>query len=179
MPAATSTNLVPALIGSFVAWRVYIRIRRNIGRQLLNPRRLIGQITFFSIASMVMAVWSVGHPTVLAGLLGGLLLAVPLASYGLRLTRFETTEDGFCYRPNTYIGVALSLILVARLAYRFAVLNGLAQSIVQPAKGFMQSPLTLFVFGLTAGYYITYYAGVYRRSKAEKRKAKPFDGPSN
>ena len=168
MPVASTTNIVPTVIASIVAWRVYVRIRRNIGRQLLNPRRLMAQIIFFSVASAMMLLWSLSQPTVLAGLAGGWLLAVPLALFGLRLTRFETTEEGFVYTPNTYIGVALSLFLVVRLAYRFAVLNGTTPSIVQPAKGFMQSPLTLFMFGLLAGYYITYYAGVYRRSKEAK-----------
>jgi hypothetical protein len=35
-------------------------------------------------------------------------------------------------------------------------------------KGFMQSPLTRFMFGLLAGYYTFYNAGVLQRSQARE-----------
>ena len=41
----TSTQLVPALIIPFIAWRVYRRVRRNIGRQQFRPAKLKASIT--------------------------------------------------------------------------------------------------------------------------------------
>jgi len=37
------------------------------------------------------------------------------------------------------------------------------QQPAQPRPQFMGSPLTLFIFGLLAGYYMTYYAGILIR----------------
>lgn len=102
---------------SLVIWGMYRRVRRNIGRQPLQPKRLILRIVIFSLISALFVFIGLEHPKVLLGFGGGVLLGVPLAFVGLRLTRFETTAEGRFYTPNLYIGVGLSLLLVARLAY--------------------------------------------------------------
>jgi hypothetical protein len=62
------------------------------------------------------------------------------------------------------MGVGLSLLLVARLAYRIITLSGaVGQSRME--SQLMQSPLTLFIFGLVAGYYIAYFTGVLARHR--------------
>jgi hypothetical protein len=94
------------------------------------------------------------------GLVAGVLVGV----LGLRLTRFESDENGRYYTPNAYIGVAVTMLLVARVVYRMASVYSMPQ--LAPAAGaypfaaMTQSPLTLGVAMLTLGYYITYTAGV-------------------
>ena len=55
----------------------------------------------------------------LLGFGGGILLGAILGIFGLRLTKFETTDEGHFYIPNVYIGSALSLLLVGRIIYHF------------------------------------------------------------
>ncbi len=154
-----STNYTQAvIIGGVVAWGLYRRIRRTIGRQRLRRGRLWFSLVVFSLVSLLLALTSLFHPTLLEGLAGGLLLGGVLGWFGLRLTRFETTPEGHFYTPNAHIGIALSLLLIGRLAYRFWVLDDLATAANHPPP--MQSPLTLFIFGLLAGYYIIYYLGL-------------------
>ena len=157
-----STPVFGAVLG-LIAWRIYKRIRRNIGRQPLRPRRSITSIIILSVFSVVIVYISLHQPRLLLGIGGGLLLGVLLGLIGLRLTRFETTAAGHFYIPNTPIGVALSLLLVGRLAYRFMVLRDVATAPNHPSP--MQSPLTFFVFGLTAGYYIVYQTGLFIHSR--------------
>jgi hypothetical protein len=159
------TNFVPLGIGSLVAWQVYRRIRRHIGRQPLQPKRMLARIILFAVITLGIAVFSAFYPSLLIGFGGGLLLGVPLALFGLRLTRFETTPEGRFYTPNTYIGVALSLLLAARLAYRINLLYATTHAVNTQQPAFMQSSLTLFLFGVLAGYSITYYSGVFLRSR--------------
>jgi hypothetical protein len=90
---------------------------------------------------------------------GGIVLGVAFAFLGLHHTRFETTEEGHFYTPNTYIGVALSVLLVGRMAYRSFLLQYATDD--KPQLGPFQSPLTLFMLGLTIGYYLTYYIGLF------------------
>jgi len=52
----TSTQLAPALITTFVAWRIYVRLRRNIGRQPFQPRRMIFRVAFFSLLTVLIGV---------------------------------------------------------------------------------------------------------------------------
>jgi hypothetical protein len=81
----------------------------------------------------------------------------------LRLTRFEVAPEGAFYTPNPYIGASIASVLVVRLFYRFTVIfaNG-SQS--QNSPQMWQSPLTFSLFGLLAGYYIAYNAGLLIRS---------------
>jgi hypothetical protein len=159
------SNVVPAVVASVFAWRIYSRVRRNIGRQPLQPKSLIVRIVIFAIVACVLLAFSVAYPRVLIGLSLGLVLGVLSALAGLSLTRFEATPEGRFYTPNPYFGGALSILLVGRLVYRLMVFSNFAQGSAQ-APGLMQSALSLFVFGLLAGYYIAYYIGVLARSRA-------------
>ena len=53
----------------------------------------------------------------------------------------------------------LSFLLIGRIAYRFWVLGDLTTAANHPPP--MQSPLTFFVFGLIAGYYVVYRIGLF------------------
>jgi hypothetical protein len=162
-----STPVFGALL-ALIAWRMYKRIRRNIGRQPLRPRRALTSIVIFSLFSVAIVYLSfqLHQPHLLLGIVGGLALGVLLGWVGLRLTRFETTAEGHFYIPNTPIGVALSLLLVGRLAYRFMVIRDAAIAPNHPPP--MQSPLTFFIFGLMAGYYIVYQTGLFIHSRDQK-----------
>jgi xanthine/uracil permease len=159
-------NIVPLAVVTLIGWRIITRIRRNIGRQPLNPNRMTLRIALYALLTVALAVISlvlVSRFDVFLGLLGGLLPGAALGLYGLHLTRFENTPEGRFYTPNPYMGAGLSLLLVGRLGYRLFALTGPdAQSRTQPQL--MQSPLTMVLFGLLAGYYIAYFAGVLVRS---------------
>jgi hypothetical protein len=100
----------------------------------------------------------------LLGLGVGLALGLPLAWVGFRLTQFESTPEGRFYTPNSTIGILLTILLVVRVAYRLMVLSPLSHDATQSPR-LMQSPLSFFVFGLLAGYYMAYYTGVLMRSR--------------
>lgn len=157
---------MPILFGGLIAWSIYRRVRRNIGRQPLRPRRITVSIVIFSVASVLFIGASLQQMHLLLGIGGGLLFGVLLGFVGLRLTQFETTNEGHFYTPNTHIGVALSLLFVGRLLYRFWVLRDAALATGHPPL--MQSPLTFFIFGLIAGYYIVYYIGLFVHTHDKK-----------
>lgn len=163
----TSTQLAPALVTTFIAWRIYVRVRRNIGRQPFQPRRMIARIVIFSVITLLIGATAVFYLPALAGLGAGLLLGVPLAIIGLRLTRFEKTTEGSYYTPNTYLGLALTFLLVGRIIYRFTAGFGGSTMSDPMASGMVRSPITLVLFGLTAGYYIAYYAGVLVKARKQ------------
>ena len=162
------TNVSPgmiAMVGLF-AWAIYRRIRRNIGRQRLRPGRVITSIVIISLASALILTASLLKPTLALGFGGGLVLGAALALLGLRHTKFETTEDGHYYTPNTYIGVGLSVLLLARMAYRIFLIQGQLNQPAGPQA--FQSPLTQFIIGLTLGYYLAYYIGLFVHTHDKK-----------
>jgi hypothetical protein len=142
---------------------MYRRVRRNIGRQSLHPRRAITSIIILSLVTVLLIGTSLQNTNLLLGLGGGLLLGALLGFVGLRLTRFETTNAGHFYTPNTPIGVALSLLLAGRIVYRLMIFQNVSVAPNHPPP--MQSPLTLFILGLTIGYYLVYQTGLFIHSR--------------
>src|SRR5271154_2384364 len=155
----TSMPVMPILIGGLFAWSIYRRIRRNIGRQPLRPRRAITSITILSLVSVLIVGTSLQNINLPLGFGSGLLLGGLLGLVGLRLTRFETTDAGHFYTPNTHIGIVLSVLFVGRFIYQH-IMAGNVGTPQNPAMPF-QSPLTLFILGLTFGYYLVYQTGLF------------------
>jgi hypothetical protein len=155
----TTAQLVPVLVIPLVAWRLYSRMRRTIGRQpLRRTRLLVGLILFTTIVSAM--AWGARHvPAALGGLGGGLALGLALGWIALRLTRFELSAGGGFYTPNTAIGISVTALLVGRIVYRISTTLNVSAAERQTTSLF-QSPLTLLIFGITAGYYLTYSAGL-------------------
>jgi hypothetical protein len=147
------------LVGSFILWRVYRRVRRNIGRQKLQLRRIIVRLVLFVVFIFFIILAGLQNPRLLVGYAAGLLGGAALGFVGLKLTQFETTEEGHFYTPDTRIGVAISLLLAGRVIYRMAVLNNTSLAPDHPQA--MNSPLTFLIVGLTFGYYIVYYIGLF------------------
>jgi hypothetical protein len=158
------------LVGAFVAWAIYRRIRRSIGRQPVSPGRMQARIVILALALALVTFASraVHSPELGGALLAGLAAGAALGYLGLRHTKFETTPEGSFYTPHTYIGVTVSALLIARVVYRF-VANDPAALAAAQANGdpfaSYHSPLTLAIVGVVVGYYVLYYLGVLMKSR--------------
>jgi len=146
----------------FIAWRLYSRIRRMVGRQKSRAWRHWFATIFFPVLLTMLAIAALAHPEAEAALALGIAAGVGLAIWGLRKTRFETTATGYYYTPNAHIGIALTLLFVARIAYRFYELQAIGAQSPAGMQDFGRSPLTLAVFGTLAGYYVAYAVGILR-----------------
>lgn len=151
-------------VGALIAWRMYSRIRRMVGRQKLSNVRPWISICLFSFLVAMLLLGSLSHPAHAMALAGGVAGGVVLGAYGIRLTRFEQTPAGLFYTPSLHLGIALSLLFIGRIAYRAAQLyfSSASNVYVFPSKEFSGSPLTLLIFGVLAGYYVTYAIGLLR-----------------
>jgi hypothetical protein len=142
-----------------IAWRMQARVRRLIGRQRFSRWRSTLTVVLFPLLIALLA--RAPHHVSQEGnyLIVGLGLGLVLGLLGLRLTRFEVTAEGHFYTPNAHLGVALSVLLVARIAYRFAT-GGFGGTAAPGAPPPGLTPLTLLLIGALAGYYWTYAAGL-------------------
>jgi hypothetical protein len=159
-------NVLPLVLVALVAWRLYSRMRRMVGRQRLSPLRPWLTVALFPLLAALVLFGTLAapgaNPLVAAGLCGGVVAGIALGLYGTRLTRFEATPAGLFYTPNAHLGIALSLLLVARLGYRFLMPYLSGQPVDMRQMQLHSSPLTLAIFGMLAGYYVTYAIGLLR-----------------
>ncbi|EJL83089.1 hypothetical protein PMI15_02810 [Polaromonas sp. CF318] len=162
MPAPSPSTLTLLVLLPLVAWRVYARFRRMVGRQRLSRIRPWITLAIFPILIVLLGFAAHEHFDRLGWLAGGLGLGTWLGTFGLGKTRFEPTPQGLYYTPNAHLGIALSLLFVARIVYRLVEVYLIAPGMPNGVGDFARSSLTLAVFGLLAGYYIRYAIGLLR-----------------
>jgi len=162
--------LMPVAIAALIGWRMYRRVRRLIGRQPVRRTRLLLTAIFFPALIGLVSLSGLRDIALLEGVAAGVAIGVVLGWVGLRLTRFEAGSDGCFFTPNTFIGIAVSVLFIGRLIYRFGVLY-LSTGHVDPStvQSFGSSPLTLAIFGVVAAYYTTFAIGIllwYRTARS-------------
>jgi hypothetical protein len=163
-------SLVTVALIAFIAWRVYRKFRRSIGRQRFVAARSWLSAALFPLLLVLVAVGLRFQPLAMGwSLAGGVMLGVALGLVGLRLTRFEVAADGLYYVPSAHLGIALSTLLVARIAYRYVSAGaGTGDPGAAPVAMHL-TPLTLALVGVLAGYYVTYAVGLLRWSVRQRR----------
>ena len=163
MPATLDSHLITVLVvAALVVWRLYARIRRTIGRQRLTKVRPWVTVVVFPLILVLVLATSFVHPRSGIALLAGALVGAGMGLLGTRLTRFEATPAGLFYTPNAHLGIALSLLFVLRLAWRFVALQTSGGHVDPQSMQLGGSPLTMAIFGTLAGYYVTYAVGLLR-----------------
>jgi hypothetical protein len=195
---STSSQIVPFVFAALVVWSIYRRLRRSFGKQRLRPVQMGVRIGLFVLIGGLLLP-SVIHSSVylasLESLLGGLLAGVALAVWGASRTRYLREQGQLFYVAHTYSGLAVSLLFIGRLVYRFVQVYSL-QSAAQgggaaataaggPNPGFalasmVSTPLTLGLFYVLVGYYVCYYSVVLWKSKhltAEELATEPAPLP--
>jgi hypothetical protein len=161
--AHPGTTVVPFLIVlPIIGWRLYRRVRSSIGRQTLSKVRPWITLAVFPLILLLIGYAGLAHPLSLLWLAGGVAIGVALGIYGLSKTVFENTPEGMFYTPNAHLGIALSVLFTARVFYRMFELYTLDPGMSPAPTDFARSPLTMAIFGLLAGYYVTYAFGLVR-----------------
>ena len=155
-----ATLLVPAGIAALVGWRLYSRVKRMVGRQRLSRIRPWVTLAVFPLLVLFLLLGSLSHPSVALALVAGVGAGIALGVYGLRLTKFEQTPQGLFYTPSTHLGIALSLLFIARIVYRAVQMYLVRDALQEGTTAFARSPLTLLIFGTLAGYYVAYAIGL-------------------
>ncbi len=157
MPAPMPTYL-PWLMTAGFGWMYYRRLRRHFGWQPWQPRRTLARIVILALVAAMLGLAAAFVPHVAAGMAVGALAGIALGWFGLKHTRFDAREGRCGYTPNPWIGGALSLLLVARLAWRWqdgAFSQGMAPGAANA------SPLTLGLAAALVCYGLTQAIGLH------------------
>jgi hypothetical protein len=161
-----------AAVTAIVAFGVYRRVRRNIGRQILTAPRQYVRMALFTVVCIVLAFIQPLHPAGVAYIASGLIVGAIIGWFALRHTGFEATSQGYFYTPHLYIGIAVTALFIGRLLYRMVLVYDAMSNAapgVRPTSD--NSPLTLGILFLTASYYIVYCTGLLRWLRKAQRAA--------
>jgi hypothetical protein len=174
------SQIGPFLFAALVVFAVYRRLRRSFGRQPLRPVRMKVRMALLTVLVCLLLPAALRSSQFLAAELAGAALGIGLGVWGARRTRFLTHGGQLYYVPHTYTGIAISLLFLGRLVYRVVQVygsthashaaNAQATAAADPAQAFapasmVQSPLTVGIFFLLAGYYLYYYGWLLWKSK--------------
>jgi hypothetical protein len=152
------TPVVAAVLIPLVLWRVYSRIKRLTTRQRSKVWRHRTTLVFFPLLVLSLAAVALQtSPIALAGLAAGLPVGLVLARIATSRTKFEQAGGEYYFTPDAPIGMLVALLFLGRMGYRayeYYALGSFAH------HEFVTSPATLFIFGILAGYYMTFAAGL-------------------
>ena len=155
--------LTPILV-----WRIYSRLKGMMQRQRsIMQRHYTGAGAFTAIA--LVAVAQVAPELRLLGWLAvGVAGGIAYGIWGLKLTRFETTQEGYFFTPNLRLGMVIAMLFVASILYiGFEIYAN--QGSGKPTPRVTDYVFFLPSLGLMAGYFGTYSAGLLKwRRKLRK-----------
>lgn len=168
MAAPALPALMPYLATAGIGWIYYRRIRRSFGRQVWQPKRTAFRTLLLALASAGLAAAAIFLPRAGWGIAAGAVAGAALGWFALRHTHAEIVDGRGFYTPNPWIGGALSLLLIGRLAWRWSQ-GAFADGAVQTAQH--ASPLTLAFAGALVAYFLVNNIGLMLRMRALGRPA--------
>lgn len=169
-----TTTLALLLLVPLLVWRIYSRLKKLVARQKSQLWRhwsvavaLPALLLFLATTTKfdVLPLSSLGAAALAGGWLGVL---------GLKLTRFEQVGKDFFFTQHRYLGLAITMLFIARLLYRgMEIYLNTRLDVPVPPPPFGQSPLTMAAYGLVIGYYAVYAWGLVRW----RQRSKPLQAP--
>ncbi len=161
------TTIALLILVPVLAWRIYARVKARMERQRsIVSRHYTGLLVFFGM--VVVPASEMSDPVAIAALAAGAVAGLALGAYGLRITRFEQTDEGYFFTPNARLGILVAMALVARVLYLGVEIYANKGSNM-PTPRITDSPLTMLTVGLAAGYFWMYSLGLLRwRMKVRK-----------
>ena len=176
---AVAVALVGGVLALIALMPLSLVLRYRAGTSRRPARRWVAAINLVAVAIsaslllMVAGVTSYWIPAALRYSLAGLAGGCVLGRLGLWLSRWEATPRSLHYTPSRALVLAVTLVVTARIVYGFwrswhawhyapGDVSWLAAS---GAAG------SLAAGALVLGYYLTYWAGVWRRISRHRRAA--------
>lgn len=151
-------QLTPVLVTAAIAWAYYRRLRSHFGRQRYRPRRALFRLGVLGLAGVALALAAAFVPDAAWTVVPGAVAGAALGVFALGKTRVDAGDGAAHYTPNPWIGGALSLLLVGRLAWRWSQGGFAPGAPTQPT-----SALTLGIAAVLVAYYLAYGIGLRRR----------------
>ncbi|MGH8082984.1 MAG: hypothetical protein ACREP7_20565 [Lysobacter sp.] len=151
--ASAFASAAPYWVPALTALMAYRRIRRNFGVQPWRPLRSRIRLGILSLISCLLIVFAVTQPQLALAMSAGALIGVGVGLLALKHTHVAWKDGQRVYTPNPWIGGALTVLLIGRLAWRWTH-DGFAATQAAP------SALTLGMAAVLIVYALVYLIGL-------------------
>jgi len=149
------------VLAPFLVWRVYSRVKGMMKRQRSVMQRHYTGAGVFAAIVLVAASQLMDNPGALGWLAVGTAGGIAYGVWGLKLTRFETVQEGYFFTPNARLGVVIAMLFMAAVMYiGFEIYAN--QGTLAPTPKVTDYVFFMPCFGLMAGYFGTYSVGLLR-----------------
>jgi hypothetical protein len=174
-PFAGHEHLWYTLFAALIIFSVYRRLRRNFGAQALRPKTMTVRIVILLILAAILLPTALHSVEFLLLAVAGIGAGLGLGLFAASRTRFERRDGLLYFIPHTYTGLLVTALFIGRLIYRlFELYASGALAGKLPAdpgadpygtQAMLRSPLTLGIFFVLIGYYVTYYCRLLMKSR--------------
>ena len=167
-----TTTLALLFLVPLLVWRIYSRLKKLVARQKSQLWR--HRLVAFGVPALIVFLATTTKFDILplSSLGAGVLAGGWLGVLGIKLTRFEQVGKDYYFTQHRYLGLATTLLFIARLLYRgMEIYLNTRLDVPVPPPPFGQSPLTMAAYGMVTGYYAAYAWGLLRW----RQRNKPLD----
>ncbi|MBW7453632.1 hypothetical protein K0U00_06230 [Paenibacillus sepulcri] len=110
--------IISLLLGVFIVYRIFLRVRRTFGWQQLNLGKVRIMTVILGVVGLLFFVEGAFDTVSLISNMIGIALGIALACCGAAKTRFERRDGNWRYRPSAWIGGTVTILFLGRLIYR-------------------------------------------------------------
>ena len=164
-----TTTLALLFLVPLLVWRIYSRLKKLVARQKSQLWR--HRLVAFGVPALIvfLATTTKFEILPLSSLGAGVLAGGWLGLLGIKLTRFEQIGKDYYFTQHRYLGLAITMLFIARLLYRgMEIYLNTRLDVPVPPPPFGQSPLTMAAYGMVTGYYAAYAWGLLRWRQRNK-----------
>lgn len=164
-----TTTLALLFLVPLLVWRIYSRLKKLVARQKSQLWR--HRLVAFGVPALIvfLATTTKFEILPLSSLGAGVLAGGWLGVLGIKLTRFEQVGKDYFFTQHRYLGLAITMLFIARLLYRgMEIYLNTRLDVPVPPPPFGQSPLTMAAYGMVTGYYAAYAWGLLRWRQRNK-----------
>ena len=164
-----TTTLALLFLVPLLVWRIYSRLKKLVARQKSQLWR--HRLVAFGVPALIVFLATTTKFEILprSSLGAGVLAGGWLGVLGIKLTRFEQVGKDYYFTQHRYLGLAITMLFIARLLYRgMEIYLNTRLDVPVPPPPFGQSPLTMAAYGMVTGYYAAYAWGLLRWRQRNK-----------
>ena len=164
-----TTTLALLLLVPLLVWRIYSRLKKLVARQKSQLWR--HRLVAFGVPALIvfLATTTKFEILPLSSLGAGVLAGGWLGVLGIKLSRFEQVGKDYYFTQHRYLGLAITMLFIARLLYRgMEIYLNTRLDVPVPPPPFGQSPLTMAAYGMVTGSYTAYAWGLLRWRQRNK-----------